>query len=128
MDAAVLVMSTVEDKSEGPAKLMFRVGNHLVEDLSWYFRRWAQPADTPVIERFEFEQAWTRLQKAGYQCKPAEEAWNTFARLRSSYAAPINALARALAIIPAEWIGDRSYLPHRERESRRSRLRRRRRS
>ena len=128
MDAAVLVMSTVEDKSEGPAKLMFRVGNHLVEDLSWYFRRWAQPADTPVIERFEFEQAWTRLQKAGYQCKPAEEAWNAFARLRSSYAAPINALARALAIIPAEWIGDRSYLPHRDRESRRPRLRRRRRS
>src|SRR5207302_3355272 len=40
MDAAVLVMSTVDDKSEGPAKLMYRVGNHLVEDLSWYFRRW----------------------------------------------------------------------------------------
>src|ERR1700676_4778652 len=49
MDAAVLVMSTVDDKLEGPAKLMYRVGNHLVEDLSWYFRRWAVPADTPVI-------------------------------------------------------------------------------
>jgi hypothetical protein len=123
MDAAVLVMSTVEDKSEGPAKLMYRVGNHLVEDLGWYFRRWAQPADTPVIERFEFDQAWERLKKAGYQCHAAEEAWTTFARLRSNYAAPINGLARALAIIPAEWIGDRSYLPHREREGRRRRRR-----
>jgi hypothetical protein len=126
MDAAVLVMSTVEDKSEGPAKLMYRVGNHLVEDLSWYFRRWALPADTPVIERFEFDQAWERLRKSGYQCKPADEAWTTFARLRSSYASPLNGLARALVIIPAEWIGDRSYLPHRQRETRRRRLGRRR--
>jgi hypothetical protein len=118
MDAAVLVMSTVDDKSEGPAKLMYRVGNHLVEDLSWYFRRWTPRSDTPVIERFEFDEAWTRLHKAGYRCKPADEAWTTFARLRSTYASPINGLARALVIIPAEWIGDRSYLPHRQQTSR----------
>ena len=124
MDAAVLVMSTVDDKSEGPAKLMYRVGNHLVEDLSWYFRRWTPRSDTPVIERFEFDQAWGRLHKAGYHCKPADEAWPTFARLRSTYASPINGLARALVIIPAEWIGDRSYLPHRQREQRRRLLRR----
>jgi hypothetical protein len=127
MDAAILVMSTVDDKSEGPAKLMYRVGNHLVEDLSWYFRRWTPRDDTPVIERFEFDQAWARLKKAGYHCKPAEEAWPAFAKLRSNYASPINGLARALAIIPAEWIGDRSYLPNRERETRRPKLRRRRR-
>ena len=118
MDAAVLVMSTVDDRSEGPAKLMYRVGNHLVEDLSWYFRRWTPRSDTPVIERFEFEQAWDRLQRAGYRCKPADVAWTAFARLRSTYASPINGLARALVIIPAEWIGDRSYLPHRQREQR----------
>ena len=126
MDAAVLLMSGVDDKSEGPAKLMYRVGNHLVEDLSWYFRRWTPQSDTPVIERFEFDQAWERLQKAGYHCKPADAAWTTFSRLRSSYASPINGLARALVIIPAEWIGDRSYLPHRQREARRRRLGRRR--
>ena len=125
MDAAVLVMSTVEDKSEGPAKLMYRVGNHLVEDLSWYFRRWAQRGDSPVIERFEFDEAWARLQKAGYRCRAADEAWTIFAKLRSNYASPINGLARALSIIPAEWIGDRSYLPHREREPRQRRLGRR---
>ncbi|MDQ6883928.1 MAG: potassium channel family protein [Candidatus Dormibacteraeota bacterium] len=127
MDAAVLVMSTVEDKSEGPAKLMYRVGNHLVEDLSWYVRRWAVPADTPVIERFEFDEAWARLKQAGYRCHAPEEAWTTFAKFRSNYAAPINGLARALAIIPAQWIGDRSYLPHRQREQRRRLLRRKRR-
>src|ERR1700681_2091679 len=37
MDAAVLTMSTVIDESEGPARLMFRIGNHLVEDMSWVF-------------------------------------------------------------------------------------------
>jgi hypothetical protein len=121
MDAAILVMSTVEDKSEGPAKLMYRVGNHLVEDLSWYFRRWTPRSDSPIIERFEFDQAWERLRKAGYHCKPADEAWTTFARYRSTYASPINGLARALVIIPAEWIGDRSYLPHLDGASRRAR-------
>ncbi len=38
MDAATLVMSAVDEDEEGPARLMFTVGNHLVEDLSWYFR------------------------------------------------------------------------------------------
>src|SRR5260370_26986099 len=38
MDAATLVMSAVDEDEEGPARLMFTVGNHLVEDLSSYFR------------------------------------------------------------------------------------------
>jgi len=97
-----------------------------VEDLSWYFRRWTPRSDTPVIERFEFDEAWERLRKAGYHCKPADDAWTTFARLRTTYASPINGLARALVIPPAEWIGDRSYLPHRQREARRRPFRRRR--
>jgi hypothetical protein len=69
-----------------------------------------------ILERSEFDQAKERLKKAGYRCRGAEEAWREFARLRSKYASPLNQLARQLAIIPAQWIGDRSYLPHRERE------------
>jgi len=114
MDAAILVMSTVEHKSEGPARLMYTVGKHLVEDLSWYFQY--HRLDDPIVERSEFDQAKERLKKAGYRCRGAEEAWHEFARLRSTYASPLNQLARQLAIIPAQWIGDRSYLPHRERE------------
>src|SRR5260370_10744987 len=112
MDAAVLVMSTVDDRSEGPAKLMYRVGNHLVEDLSWYFRRWAVQDDTPVIERFEFDQAWARLKAAGHQCNDPESAWTKFATFRSNYASPINGLAQALSILQAVCIADRAYLPH----------------
>jgi hypothetical protein len=37
------------------------------------------------------------------------------------YASPLNQLARRLAIMPAKWIGDRSYLPHARRGPARSR-------
>jgi hypothetical protein len=119
MDAAVLVLSTVDDKSEGPAKLMLTVGNHLVEDVTWYFR-FPHPED-PIVERSEFDEARERLKTAGYQLQPADVAWEKFARLRKRYATPLNLLARNFAIVPAEWIGDRSYLPHRERTPRRAR-------
>ncbi len=122
MDAATLVMSTVEDKSEGPALLMATVGNHLVEDLGWYFRY--PHLEDPIVERAEFDQARERLKKAGYSCRPSEEAWARFAQLRGKYASPLNLLARNQAIIPAQWIGDRSYLPHRERMPRGRRGRR----
>ena len=121
MDAATLVLSTVKDGSEGSAHLMSKVGNHLVEDIAWYFRY--QRLDDPIVERSEFDQARDRLGKAGYKCRGADEAWTEFARRRSMYASPLNQLARQLSIIPAQWIGDRSYLPHRDpaRVQRRSR-------
>jgi hypothetical protein len=119
MDAAVLVISTVEDDSEGPARLFLTVGNHLVEDLSWNFSYGR--GNTPIVERHEFEQAHERLQKAGYRCRPETDAWKTFSHLRSKYASQLNQLARRLSIIPAQWIGDRSYLPHRNRPGRRLR-------
>jgi len=117
MDAAILVMSTVEDQAEGPAHLMFKVGGHLTEDIAWYFRFRVEP--DPLVERVEFTQARERLIKSGYRCKPEPEAWQQFSRLRSRYASTVNQLAQNLAIVPAEWIGDRSYLPHRRRRQRR---------
>jgi hypothetical protein len=116
MDAATLVLSTVvsEDATEGHARLMFKVGNHLVEDLAWYFR--FKNAGIPIVERQEFDDARERLIKAGFNCQDADAAWSQFAALRSMYASPLNELARRLAILPAKWIGDRSYLPHVERQ------------
>jgi hypothetical protein len=121
MDAATLVLSTVvsEDATEGHARLMFKVGNHLVEDLAWYFR--FKNARVPIVERQEFDDARERLIKAGYHCREGESAWSEFASLRSMYASPLNQLARRLAIMPAKWIGDRSYLPHARRGPSRSR-------
>jgi Ion channel. len=125
MDAATLVLSTLvsEDATEGHARLMFKIGNHLVEDLAWYFR--IKNAGVPIVERQEFEDARERLVTAGYQCRESDVAWSEFAALRSMYASPLNQLARRLAILPAKWIGDRSYLPHARREPARSRQRKR---
>ena len=119
MDAAILVISTVDDDTEGPARLMYTVGNHLVEDMAWYFQ-YPQRKE-PIVEREEFDQARERLRKAGYKCHGGEDGWTKFAHLRATYASPLNQLARLLSIIPAQWIGDRSYLPHRGRPGRRLR-------
>ncbi len=110
MDAATLVMSAVDEDEEGPARLMFTVGNHLVEDLSWYFR--FTSTKDPLVDRDEFEQAVARLRKAGFRVKSVEEAYTKFQHLRGKYASQMNQMAHRLAIIPAEWIGDRTYAPH----------------
>lgn len=112
MDAAVLVMSTVEDDSAGAARLMFTVGNHLVEDLSWVFR--FKSSSEPIVERAEWQLAVELLVNAGYTAKDIEPAWKKFIELRSKYATSLNRMAHLLSIPPAQWIGDRSYLPHRE--------------
>jgi len=110
MDAATLVMSTVDEDEEGPARLMFTVGNHLVEDLAWNFRYTS--SKEPLVDRDEFELSVARLKKAGYRVKPPAEAWPKFSHLRGKYASQLIQMAHRLAIIPAEWIGDRTYAPH----------------
>jgi hypothetical protein len=120
MDAATLVMSSVDDDAEGAARLMFTVGNHLVEDLTWVLR--LKPATDAIVEREEFDQAVARLKKAGYQVKDGD-AWKQFVDLRSRYASTLNQVAHLLDVPIAEWVGDRSYIPHRQSRSLRPRRR-----
>jgi ion channel len=110
MDAATLVLTTIEDGPKGWAKLSRAVGGHCIEDLVQYFRL---PAEPEVgVEREEFEEARRRLANAGFQLQDADQAWANFTRLRMEYAGRINALARHWATPPAQWIGDRSPLKH----------------
>lgn len=110
MDAATLVLTTIEDGPKGWAKLSRAVGGHCLEDLVLYFRL---PADVEVgVERAEFEEACRRLVHAGFRVRPADEAWEAFSRQRAEYAGRVNALARHWATPPAQWIGDRSPLRH----------------
>ncbi len=111
MDAAVLVISTVEDESEGSAHLMLTVGNHFVDDTAWVLRLKNQP--DPIIGRDEYEVAVDRLKEVGYRIKGG--GWEKFSKLRSPYGSVVNQVALLLAVPPAEWVGDRSYLPHRQR-------------
>lgn len=121
MDAAALVLSTIEDEVDGNAKLMLMLGNHLVEDFGWVYR--FKSANDPIIEREEYKVAVARLKDAGYRVKEGEEAWTYFAELRSHYASILNQVANLLLVPPAPWVGDRSYLPHRQRRPLRLRRR-----
>jgi Ion channel len=112
LDATVLLLSTIEEVPRGPAQLMYGVGSHLVEDASWFFN--FSHVHEVGIERFEFDQACERLAEAGFTLTDPEIAWTKFSELRSSYAVPLNEMARYWSIPPSLWIGDRSYLPHRD--------------
>ena len=110
MDAATLVISTVDGPSKGAAKLQMTVGYHLVEDMAWFFQFKGEPE--VGVDRTEFDAAVDRLTKAGYKCRPKDEAWVDFSKYRAKYARTLNQMAQRTAIIPAQWIGDRSYIPH----------------
>ncbi|HET9782477.1 MAG TPA: potassium channel family protein [Candidatus Dormibacteraeota bacterium] len=117
MDSAALIMSSTDHPAKGAAKLMFTVGNHLVEDLAWVFRLQIEPES--IIERSEYTAAVVRLRAAGYEMQDGDQAWERFSRLREKYASAINLMAQYLLAPPAQWVGDRSYLPHRQRPRRR---------
>jgi hypothetical protein len=113
MDAAALIMTATDDKSKGAARLMFTVGNHLVEDMMWVFR--LKTASDPIIEKDEYRAAVGRLVAAGYRVKDVDATWEDFSHYRSKYASALNLMATNLVAPPAQWVGDRSYLPHRNR-------------
>ncbi|HEV7666435.1 MAG TPA: potassium channel family protein [Chloroflexota bacterium] len=110
MDAATLVLTTIDNGPTGWAKLCRAVVGHCIEDLVQNFRLSAEPE--VGVERQEFEEARQRLARAGFKLKDADLSWAHFSRLRFDYAGGVNALARHWATPPAQWIGDRSPLRH----------------
>jgi hypothetical protein len=114
LDAATLVMTTLDGVPVGHARLMFKVGAHLVADMRSNFE-YADDSQVAGVERDEFDDACRRLRKAGYRIREPESAWDQFSSMRSKYASWLNETTKYLGVPPAPWIGDRSYLPHRER-------------
>ena len=115
LDATTLLLTTIEGGPRGQARATRALGSHLVEDIGRSFRFIVdgRPLDGPMIERAEFDDARSRLAKAGYAVVgDADASWTEFAKLRSEYAGPLNALAKYLDVPPAQWIGDRSYVLH----------------
>ncbi|MEO6914002.1 MAG: potassium channel family protein [Candidatus Baltobacteraceae bacterium] len=113
LDAAVLLMTTIDGEKSGQARIFYNVARHATNDLAHYFD--LMPGDPTVgVERSEFDHACTRLEEAGYTLRDPETAWRSFAELRSAYAAHLNSMARYLQIPPLQWIGDRSLIsaPH----------------
>jgi hypothetical protein len=109
LDAATLMVSTIDAGPSGTAKMMVGMGAHLVEDISNQFNL---PHNGDIgVEREEFEDARERLAAAGYTLRDdADVAWAKFTKMRGVYSSRLNAMAHAWATPPALWIGDRSTL------------------
>jgi hypothetical protein len=113
MDAATMVLTTIEGGPTGQARLFHKVGVHFVQDVREYYGY--QTEAVPGIEREEFVEAYGRLELAGYRLRDLDVAWEAFREMRTKYAPWLNRTTMYLAVPPAPWIGDRSYLPHRDR-------------
>ncbi len=109
LDAATVLMTTVDGVRDGQARIFYNVGRHATVDLSRYFRLDAAAA-SPGIEREEFEHACDRLVAAGFKLYDRDEAWQRFSNMRSSYAPQLGAMAAFFQIPPLQWIGDRSAI------------------
>lgn len=110
LDASTLVVTTIDGVPTGPARMLWAIGNHVVEDFTQFFRLPSEPG--AGVEREEFDAARATLAAAGYRLRAPEESWRAFVEVRASYAASLNALAQNWAVPPALWIGDRSYMRH----------------
>jgi len=118
LDAASLVVTTIEDLPRGDAELCRRVGSHLVEDLSNLgFRE----GGTSWLGRADFDVVCDRLEAAGYRLAPRDDAWGRFEAARLAYAPRLEAMATYWEVTASSWLGAMEELrspAHRERAER----------
>src|SRR3989449_2706764 len=107
LDAATLILTSVEGEQNERAKLLYGTGVHAVEDLFYYFRLEEREA---VIGRDEFEDVMHDMKDDGFSIRPVDEAFARFTEKRANYAPRLDALVVMLAAPPGLWIGDRSFL------------------
>jgi hypothetical protein len=113
LDASTLVITTVDIGNVGPAKMLSRIGRHLVNDYTYYYDFEQDLTGSAGIDRTEFDKVYERLRAKGLRMREMEAAWIEFAALRGSYALPLNGMASWWRIPPALWIGDRSIIASR---------------
>jgi hypothetical protein len=107
LDAATLIITSVDDIPDERAKLLYGTGVHAVEDLFYYLQLTEREA---VIQRDEFEDVLDDMKEDGFVVRPVEEAYERFTEKRARYAPRLDAIAVLLAAPPGLWIGDRSFL------------------
>ena len=107
LDAATLIITSVDDEPDERAKLLYGTGVHAVEDLFYYLRLTEREA---VIQRDEFEDVLDDMKDDGFAVRPVDEAFARFTEKRAKYAPRLDAIAVLLAAPPGLWIGDRSFL------------------
>jgi hypothetical protein len=103
LDAASLVLTTLDDIPRGEAKLFKRVGTHLVEDIS---NLGFGAGDATSLDRSDFDAACARLEEAGYRIASTDASWPRFEAARATYAPRLEAMARYWATPATSWLGD----------------------
>ncbi len=103
LDAASLVLTTIDGVPRGEAKLVKRVGTHLVEDI---FNIGFRSGDATLLDRSDFDAACARLEEAGYTLEARDHAWPAFEAARATYAPRLEAMARYWATPATSWLGD----------------------
>jgi hypothetical protein len=115
LDAASLVLTTIEGVPTGEAELFRRAGSHLAEDISNLGYR-ADPAggrdrnEEPGVDRAAFDAACDRLVDAGYNLAPRDRAWPAFETARAEYAPRLEAMATYWATASTSWLGTNEAL------------------
>jgi hypothetical protein len=107
LDAATLIVTSVDDEPDERAMLMYGTGVHAVEDLFYYLRLTERES---VIQRDEFEDVLHDMKDDGFSIRPVDDAFARFTQKRAKYAPRLDAIAVMLAAPPGLWIGDRSFL------------------
>jgi hypothetical protein len=103
LDASSLVLTTITNVPRGEAKLVKRLGTHLVEDIyNLGFRAGA----TTGLAQSDFDAACARLEEAGYSLEARDIAWPAFEAARATYAPRLEAMARYWATPATSWLGD----------------------
>jgi hypothetical protein len=103
LDAASLILTTIEDVPRGEAKLFKRVGTHLVEDIYNLGFRAGAPS---TLDRSDYDAACARLTEAGYRLCRTDDAWRHFEAARGTYAPRLEAMATYWAMPATSWLGD----------------------
>jgi hypothetical protein len=103
LDAASLVLTTITSVPRGDAKLVKRVGTHLVEDIYNIGFHAGKPTS---LDRSAFDAACDRLEEAGYTLEARDEAWLSFEAARATYAPRLETMATYWATPATQWLGD----------------------
>jgi len=120
LDAAALVLSTVDIAWEPRAAFCIRTGYISLRHIATYFgipfESDPQPDDSISISRVEFDGVCDRLAAGGVPLKvDREQAWRDFAGWRVNYDGVLLALAELTMAPYAPWISDRSVVSHKRR-------------
>jgi hypothetical protein len=116
LDAASLVLTTIEGVPTGEAELFRRAGSHLAEDISNLGYRADVTSggngteDEAALDRAAFDAACARLLDAGYNLAPRDRAWPAFETARAEYAPRLEAMATYWATASTSWLGTNEAL------------------